>query len=402
MDILDPANFEATRRPLLEAEPLPNYCYTSPEWYRREVETIFRKEWLLVGRAEQIPKAGDYFVEEVTGEAVLMVRGADGAIRAFSPFCRHRGTRFASGQGNCRVFTCPYHGWAYNLDGTLRAAPSMDGVKNFKSGDYGLVPIRMEIWQGFIFVNFDACAGDLASFLGDLPGHFEKYHLPELILTRQKTYRIAANWKFYVDNSQEVYHVPLVHAKTIQNVGPMNTWFFEPSRGAYMMLYGRFPGSLSLLKGDVGFPAMKGMSLDGEERHELPWLYPNTHFLGTVDTFWWLTMFPEGPGRTRITVNSAFHKDVVGRPDFAEIAAKYYRRLDVTNVEDNDIVELQQKGAELRNYVPGRLSSLERNVHLFANYVLDRVVGGDYSRRYAQMSDAPATRRKARERTPAE
>lgn len=396
MNIFEPHNFIATRRPLLEAEPLPNYCYTSPEWYRREVEAIFLKEWLLIGRAEQIPKAGDYFVEEIVGEAVLVVRGADGAIRAFSPFCRHRGTRFASGQGTCRVFTCPYHGWAYNLDGTLRAAPSMTGVKDFAAVDYGLVPIRMETWQGFVFVNFSADAEDLTAFLGDLPRHFEKYRLPEMVLTRQKTYRIAANWKFYVDNSQEVYHVPLVHAKTIQNVGPMNTWFFESSGGAYMMLYGRFAGSLSLLKGDVGFPAIEGMDLAREERHELPWLYPNTHFLGTVDTFWWLTMFPEGPGQTRITVNSTFHKSVVDRADFDELAAKYYRRLDITNVEDNDIVELQQKGAELRNYVPGRFSALEQNVHIFANYVLDRVVGGNYAERYALQAENRTPQRKAR------
>jgi phenylpropionate dioxygenase-like ring-hydroxylating dioxygenase large terminal subunit len=138
------------------------------------------------------------------------------------------------------------------------------------------------------------------------------------------------------------------------------------------------------------------MDLEREERHELPWLYPNTHFLGTADTFWWLTMFPEGAGQTRITVNSTFHKDVLSREDFDALAAKYYRRLDITNVEDNDIVELQQKGAELRNYVPGRFSALERNVHLFANYVLDRVVGGNYAERYARQVDRTASRRKTR------
>ena len=377
-------DFSATRRPLLEASPLPSHCYTSEEWYRREVEAIFLKEWLLLGRADQIPKSGDYFVEEVVGEAALVVRGSDNFIRAFSPFCRHRGTRFVSGKGNCRVFACPYHGWAYNLDGTLRAAPDMESVTGFDKADFGLVPLKLEVWEGFIFVNFDPAAGALADFLGDLPEKLAKYRLADLVLTRQKTYTIVANWKFYVDNSQEVYHVPLVHGRTIENVGPKNTWKFEPSYGSYMMLYGLFKGSLSLLKGDTGFAPIPGMSADQVERHELPWLLPNTHFLGTIDTFWWLTMFPEGPSRTRITVNSCFHRDLVARSDFDEVAAKYYKRLDVTNVEDNDVVESQQKGAMLRHYIPGRFSPWERNVHLFANYVLDRVAGGTGFDMYAR------------------
>ena len=359
MTILDPELYAATRRPLLEASPLPAHCYTSRDWYDREVEAIFMKEWLLVGRADQIPEAGDYFVEEIVGEAVLVVRGADEMIRAFSPFCRHRGTRLISGTGNCRVIACPYHGWAYNLDGSLRGAPDMGDVKNFRKESYGLIQFRSEVWHGFIFVNFDKSAGSLAEFMGDLPDKLEKYDLSRLVLTRKKTYSIAANWKFYVGNSQEIYHVPLVHPQTIENVGPKSTWHFEPSRGAYMNLFGTFAGSLSLLKGERGFPAIPGMSLDRVERHELPWLMPNTHFLGTVDTFWWLTMFPEGPRKTRITVNCCFHRDLIKRPDFEELAANYYKRLDITNVEDNKIVELQQQGAELRNYTPGRFSHWE-------------------------------------------
>ena len=374
-DLFDPQNFVDQRKPLLEASLLPAFCYTSEEWYRREVENVFMKQWLLMGRADLLPNEGDYFVEDIVGESVLFVHGKDGRVRAFSPVCRHRGSKIVEGKGNCKVFVCPYHGWTYGLDGSLRRTPDWDQVKDFDPSAYGLAEIRLEEWKGFLFINFDGDAVGLLEYLGDLPRILEKYRLEDLRMARQKTYEIGCNWKYYVENSQEVYHLPMVHGTTIENVGPKNTWRFEEENGAYMQLYGVFAGSLCLLEGDKGFPAIEGMSLDKEERHELPWVFPNTHFLGTVDNFWWLTMFPEGPENMRVVVNNAFHPDRFERPDFEKIAANFYKRLDTTNVEDNLISERQQKGAHFRFHRPGRLCHHERNVHLFANYIIDRVVG---------------------------
>jgi len=163
-------NFVETRRPTLEASTLPGACYTAEAWYRAEVERIFLREWLLVGRAEQIPDPGDYMTEAIVGETVLLVRGRDALIRAFSPSCRHRGTKIVSGHGNCRAFVCPYHRWTYALDGELVGTPDMDPPKNFDKSKYGLLPIRLEIWEGFLFVNFDERARPLRDHLGDLPG----------------------------------------------------------------------------------------------------------------------------------------------------------------------------------------------------------------------------------------
>ncbi len=109
MNMFSADRYVATRRALGDASPLPADCYTSPDWHRREIETIFLKEWLLVGRTEELPNPGDYLVDEIVGEAVLVVRGEDQVLRAFSPFCRHRGTRLISGTGNCKVILCPYH-----------------------------------------------------------------------------------------------------------------------------------------------------------------------------------------------------------------------------------------------------------------------------------------------------
>ncbi len=387
MNMFSADRYVSTRRPLGEASPMPADCYTSPDWYHREIETIFLKEWLLIARIEQLSKPGDYMVEDVAGEPVLVIRGQDNVLRAFSPFCRHRGTRLISGEGNCKVILCPYHAWAYNLDGTLRGAPEMEQVKNFRYEDHSLRPVRLDIWEGFIFINFDDGAKDLLPWLGDLPAKLAKYRLSELVVTRKRNYIVPCNWKFYVDNTVEPYHVPAVHGRTIQNVGPRNAWRFEANEGSYILLYGTFPGSLSLLRGDTGFPAIGDMTLDKDERHDLPFILPNTHLLCTTDTVWWVTIIPETSETCRVQVVSTFPKSVIDRPDFETLAAKYYKRLDVTNVEDNVIVDLQQKGARMKKYIPGRFSLWERNPHLFANYILDRVVGGDYFERYSHNID---------------
>ena len=354
---------------------LPAYCYTSPEWYHREIECIFMKDWLLVGRADQIPNAGDYFTENIVGESVLVARGQDGRIRAFSPFCRHRGTLLVSGRGNCKAFVCPYHRWTYSPQGDLLGAPEMNQTKHFNRSDYGLVPIRLDTWDGFLFINFDPEAGSLREFLGDLPEKLARYRPSELVVTRQKTYVLECNWKVYVDNSIECYHLPSVHGKSIDEYAPMDVWTSEEAHGSYLMLYGMFPDTLGLLKGDTGFPPIEGLGQGETERHDLPWVLPNTHFLCTIDAFWWLTMFPEGPERTRIVVTSSYPRRVAERPDFEETAAKYYKRLDTTNPEDNWIAEAQQRGLRLRFSRPGRYSFHERLVHAFANYIVDRVAG---------------------------
>ena len=168
-EILDPSTYRETRRPLLEAETLPAECYTSEAFYREEVRKIFMKIWNFIGRADRIPNPGDYFAMEFVGVPVAVVRGKDGKVRAFANSCRHRGAKVVTGEGNCPAIVCPYHSWTYELDGRLRAAPDMDRAQGFDPRSFGLVELRLEIWDGFLFLNFDPDADGLESFLGDLP-----------------------------------------------------------------------------------------------------------------------------------------------------------------------------------------------------------------------------------------
>ena len=211
-NMFDPARYAGVRKPLLEAETLPPDCYTSEAFYRREVETIFLKVWNFIGRADRIPNPGDYFAFEFVGVPVVVVRGRDGKVRAFANSCRHRGAKVMQGEGHCTVMSCPYHAWTYAIDdGRLIGAMEMDETAGFAKKDFGLVPLRLELWGGFMFLNFDKDAAPLSDWLGDLPEVLASYDLESMVTTRRVEYDLACNWKVYVENAMESYHVPTVH-----------------------------------------------------------------------------------------------------------------------------------------------------------------------------------------------
>src|SRR5882724_12089863 len=233
---LDPGLYATTRRPVMQAETLPPAAYTSREFYDREVERIFMREWNFMGRADHVPKPGDYVALEYAGVPLILSRDTQGKLHALINSCRHRGSQVAEGEGNCRAFRCPYHSWAYGLDGKLLSAPEIEQTRNFDFADYGLVPLRLEIWAGFLFVNFDANAAPLATWLGDIPEKLASYNFGDMVCTRRKEYRLACNWKVYVENAMEAYHVPTVHRSTLQRQkGPHASK--QETRGEWMALW---------------------------------------------------------------------------------------------------------------------------------------------------------------------
>ncbi|MGH6955020.1 MAG: aromatic ring-hydroxylating oxygenase subunit alpha, partial [Alphaproteobacteria bacterium] len=156
------------RRTRAPAQSLPPRCYTSPEFYALEVERILRREWLCVGRVEQVRAPGDYFSIDLMGEPLVVVRDQEGRIRALSRVCRHRAMLVVSGAGNARSFICPYHAWTYGLDGRLAGAPEMARTPGFDPSSCRLPEIPTELWEGFIFVNLGGDAQPLAPRLEGL------------------------------------------------------------------------------------------------------------------------------------------------------------------------------------------------------------------------------------------
>lgn len=373
-DVFDPALYAKVRGPLETAETLPPWCYTSEEFYRAEVRNIFMREWNFLGRADRVPNAGDFFTVNFVGVPLIVVRGDDGVVRAFSNTCRHRGAKVAQGEGKCEFFQCPYHGWIYGLDGALKGAGGMREVKGFKRDEYGLVPVRLETWGGFIFVSFDKDAPDLMDFLGDLPEQLASYDCENLVTTRRVEFDLECNWKLYIENAMEEYHLPYVHKATLDLL-EMNHDII-PTRGNWDAIREKHDGTRALLEEDQSHALPRIPTLSGppaEGTHYVV-IYPSTMLGMTKDTVWWLELHPQGPNRTKLIVGSAFHKEAIARPDFEDKVKYYYKRWDKSIVEDNEVAGLQHEGVSSPFARPGRLSRLEPLVHHIANWVLDRVL----------------------------
>ena len=209
--------------PELGTGPVSYEDSISPEHYELEREAIFRKTWLNVGRVEQLPRAGSYFTSELDAArtSVVVVKATDGEVRAFHNICRHRGNKLVwndypgeETSGTCRQFTCKYHGWRYGLDGDLTFVQQEEEFFDLDKADYGLVPVQVEVWEGFIFVNLDPeNTTPVREYLGELGAGLEGYPFDEMTQVYKYRAEVGSNWKLFIDAFAEFYHAPVLHAK---------------------------------------------------------------------------------------------------------------------------------------------------------------------------------------------
>ena len=377
-DLFHPRHYAAVRKPLLQAETLPTWCYTSEAFYQREVERIWRRAWNFVGHVDQVAKPGDYLAMEFAGVPLIIVRGKDNVIRAFANACRHRGsTLLDDGAGHCSSIVCPYHSWSYGLDGTLLGAPEMHKTEGFKPAENGLVELRFGTWGGFLFVCFDNAAPPLTTWLGGLPEKLECYALDDMVLARRKVFDMDCNWKIFVENAKESYHIGTVHKATINKYASARSagyWVEEPT-GEYVITFAQHENSMALLQGDAGFPPIETLAGRREAGGTYaPLLYPSTYLACTIDCAWYLELHPLGPNRTRLVHGALFPRSRMQQPDFEQLAANYYKRWDITIEEDIIASDRQQKGVASPYCLPGRFSHREPLVHTIDNWVLDQVL----------------------------
>jgi len=375
-NIFDPAHYSAVRKPVTEASNLPAWCYTSDAFFQRELSRMFWKTWNFVGRSERIPNAGDFFAVDVATVPILVVRGSDGDVRAFSNTCRHRGAIVARGEGNTRSFACPYHAWTYGLSGELLSAPTeMEDSVGFDPTHCGLIPVRLESWGGFMFVNFDPDGAPLADHLGNLPGLLESYRCEDLRLVRRLEFDVRCNWKFYVENLKDAQHVSTVHRNSISRyASPRKYWReVQQTTGDLVSTFMAYPGSAALLQGDTGFPPIA--SLDPERYGTTaPLIFPNLYVSCTTDCAWYVLVDPVAVDRIRLEQGALFPSATLTRADFDQVIGKYLKRFDMTQEEDNEICELQHRGLSSPFSVPGRYAAKEALVHKTVNWILDHVL----------------------------
>jgi phenylpropionate dioxygenase-like ring-hydroxylating dioxygenase large terminal subunit len=198
---------------LPDSSTIPAPWYVDPRIADLEAQTAFSKTWQMVGRVEQVEKPGQFVTASIAGEPIVVVRGNDGVLRGFYNVCRHHAAAVVTEPcGQASILHCPYHGWNYGLDGSLKGMPEFDGVKNFEPQQNGLVPVKAETWEKFVFVSLDPQAAPLSDFLGGLVKRVAPLGVSKLHYFDSRTYDIHCNWKVFVDNYLDGgYHVPHLH-----------------------------------------------------------------------------------------------------------------------------------------------------------------------------------------------
>ena len=209
---------------------LPGWTYHSPALLELEKEAIFRTHWQIAGHVSDVPEPGDYLAMDVVGERALVVRGKDGVVRAFHNMCRHRGSRVvADDKGHCKnALVCPFHGWVYNLDGTLRGAARPRSFPELDKVEFGLKPLDLEIWMGFIFIRFrDGPQPSVAELLAPHAAEMAHYDIADMVPSWGIWSSISnVNWKSVRDVDNEGYHVAMAHPALQDLYG--STYFDEP------------------------------------------------------------------------------------------------------------------------------------------------------------------------------
>lgn len=260
---------------------LPARLYGCPDAWLRERAGVFGWAWLFLGHEAEAPEAGDWIATDIAGHRLLMVRGADGALRAFHNVCRHRAGPLVTGTtGNCgKDLVCGYHGWRYALDGRLRAATGFGAAEGFDPRDFGLFAVRLEVWRGLAFVTLDAEAGPLADTVAPLEALLAERGLKIAGPATRRAHDLACDWKVYAENYLEGYHIGAVHPVLAGELG-----------GAEYRVR---------VEGDLVVQEAVGIN-DGPQAGVWGWLWPNLGINVYRDGAMIERMTPVGPGRTRL------------------------------------------------------------------------------------------------------
>jgi choline monooxygenase len=335
------------KAPLAEASTIPASWYIDPRIADLEQQTVFSRTWQVMGRVDQVEKPGQFVTATVAGEPLVAVRGNDGVLRAFYNVCRHHAAAVVTEPcGQASLLHCPYHGWNYGLDGALKGMPEFDGVKNFERKDNGLVPVKVNTWEKFVFVNLDDAAAPLTEFLGGLVKRVAPLGLSKLQYFTTKSYDIHCNWKVFVDNYLDGgYHVPHLH-KGLSAVLDYKEYTIE-NEDRYCLQ------SSPMVSSDNDADAATSTTRRGDRAWYF-WLYPNFMFNcyeGYLDTN---LVIPIDVDHCRVIFDFYFS-------DISESARAYNEQsVAVGNrVQDEDlgICEAVQRGLKSRAYRSGRLSA---------------------------------------------
>lgn len=355
---------------------LPRDAYVAPDFFERERAAIFWDQWFYAGRAEGLDAVGAYRVLDVAGESVIVVRAASG-LRAHVNLCRHRGSRLLCDEGTMRgAIRCPYHGWAYSLEGDVIATPFV-APADVPEHARRLHEVGVETWGGFLFVHLspERARRDgetLNVQLGAVPGRLSRYPLAELRVARSIRYDVASNWKVLLENYNECYHCAGVHPELCRIVPA-----FKRNGGSGLDWERGIPhrdGAWTFTAdGTSNRAPLPGLNDDERVRHKGELIYPNFMLSLSADHVTAFCLWPQGPDRTTIVCDFLFHPDEIAKSSFDPSDAVEF--WDIVNRQDWRICESVQAGMHSRAFHYGYYAPMEDASLDIRRYISSRIPG---------------------------
>ena len=349
---------------LAYAKTMPYRWYTDPAFLELEKEKIFWKTWQPIGRVADVLRSGDFFTCEVTGEPLVIVRGKDNQLRGFFNVCPHRAAVVANGRGNRKSLQCKYHGWTYDLEGKLMRAPEFEGVQDWDANQVCLTPIQVEAWGAWIFVNLDPQAPPLSSIYGTIHNEIAAagFDLAGMELVERRDYLINCNWKVYVDNYLEGYHLPIAHPGLFRELD------YDQYRVETFRYHSKQHAPIRQVDDHEVRDRRYNRSGDAEEDALYYWIFPNVMLNVYLDNTSINIIIPIGHDKTLTIFEWYFQAPGTG--EGWESMQQIIAFSDEIQQEDIEICEWVQRGLQSQAYQHGRFSVLRENgVHHFQSLV---------------------------------
>jgi phenylpropionate dioxygenase-like ring-hydroxylating dioxygenase large terminal subunit len=364
-----------------EAESLPPACYVDQEFFAFEKETLFFKEWLCVGRESWVREPGDYFSSKHVGEPLVITRTRDGEVAAMSAVCQHRGMLVAEGSGKAHSLVCPYHHWVYSLTGKLVGAPAMEKTCNFDMANHGLPRLKVEIWQGFIFVNFSPDAPPLAPRLAALDDIVANYDLPNLDGPRPgNPTRFNWNWKVMFENNNDGYHANKLHRGPLHDHIPSTLARFpelpRDTAGYYRTNGSKHPAASFNPTLKALLPVFPKLTDDERSRVLFVNVPPALSLVMNTDMVLYLIMQAEDADHHSMVMGSLVAPGAMEDPMFDRLMRINQDSVSEIVAQDQHVDELVQQGLKSKFAPRGRYSWQEGAQRQFNVWLVDRYRDG--------------------------
>ena len=343
------------------ARTMPREYYTTEPVLAEERERIFARAWNCVGRVSSLARPGDYFLRDVAGESLIVLRDRAGVLRALFNVCRHRGTRICTEPSGHfgETIQCPYHAWTYRTDGTLSGAPHMQEAEGFDKADYPLHSAAIAEWEGFLFVNIAEKPEPFDAAWAPVLSRLTRFGLPGLVVGHRVVYDVHANWKLVFQNYSECLHCPTIHPK-LATVLPYQSGANDLTEGAFLGGYMeiRPPNESATMSGHACGRLVSEAIPEGDRRRAFYYtMMPNLLLSLHPDYVNYYLVHPVSVNRTTVESEWLFHPETLADPkNNIRDAIEFW---DLTNRQDWDIVAQSQQGISSRRYTPGPYSPRE-------------------------------------------